>query len=122
MPEKILKISKEQQKYAWPSRSKLNFYDGWKRLLLSTTDRMFDLSDGLMLNWNKQSRIIYLGISTKNQKIKFWDEENIEKIENLIRYDLNFDWYSVSIDRLSEGGRIPGSEEYLWKLRIRTNL
>ena len=114
-----MKIKKEQEFFAWPPLSKLNFYDGRNRLKFSTTDRLFDLSDGLMLNWYKKSRTIYLGISTKSKRWKQWEDAKLKEIEERIKYDLSFDGYYVSIKRLTENTGIACSKEFLWKLQIR---
>ncbi len=115
-----MKITKEQELYAWPPQCRLSFYDGRLRFKFSTTDRLFDLSGNLMLDWNKKSRTIYLGVSTKSTKWIFCEEQNISKIESHIRYDISCDGYYVTINRLSEIDDSYCTEELLWKLRIRT--
>lgn len=114
-----MKVSKQQEYFAWPPLCRLNFYDGWNRLQFTTADRLFDLSDGLMMHWEKKSRTIYLGISTKSKKWAHWTEHNLKEIERRIKYDLSFDGYSVSIKRITAVSETLCSEEFLWKLRIR---
>lgn len=114
-----MNISKSQESFAWPSRSRLSFYDGWEKLKFSTTDRLYDLADGLMMSWNKKSRTIYFGLSTKSARFKMWNREALESIENRIKYDLNFDGYSVTISRVTSELGKPCSCEFMWKLNIR---
>lgn len=108
----------QSEKYKWPPKCHINFKNGRGRLLLESTDRDLDLSDSLMLNWDYISRTVYLGLSTSNKKWKIWDQANIEKIEKLIRDDLNFDAYSVTIKRISKTGLLC-TDEFIWKLLIR---
>lgn len=103
--------------FRWPPRSKLNFYEQLDKLIFSTSDRDFDLSDGLILGNGKKTRTLYMGISTKSTKWPIWTVERIEWIESLIKYDLTFDGYRVSIRRLGEEST-PCSQEYKWKLRV----
>lgn len=106
--------------FLWPMGSVLQFYTGRKRLLRSSKDRRLDLSDTLMLCWNKDSRTVYLGVRCKGNPELLWDEAYVSQIESQIRYDLNFDGYSVTIQRLSALDEMPRETEFLWKLRIRT--
>ncbi|VTU42555.1 hypothetical protein H6P1_00220 (plasmid) [Variovorax sp. PBL-H6] len=105
----------------WPSRSTLNFTDGRGRPLHTSTNRRFDLSDGLMAHWPRASRIVYLGVSTKSPSWVTWTEEALREIERHIRYDLGFDGYGVTLTRLTPQRRRaqPCSTEFRWKLRIR---
>jgi hypothetical protein len=114
-----MRISKSQESFAWPARSRLNFYDGWRKLKFSTTERLYDLADGLMLNWERKSRTIYLGLSTKSNKFKKWNSETLGTIEDRIKYDLKFDGYSVTISRVTSKLGEPCTYEFIWKLKIR---
>src|SRR5687767_1355333 len=91
----------------WPPRSRLTFYRGHRggrTRLFSVRDRGFDLSDGLMLNWNHASRTVYMGLSTESKRWPRWDEKAVSWVEEVIRYDLDFDGYGVSIRRLGRLG------------------
>jgi hypothetical protein len=112
-------IGKEQLPYAWPPKCRLNFYDGRDNLLFSSTDRLFDLFDNVMLAWPHNSRTIYFGISTTSSKWPKWSEEAIEKMEWLINYDFSCDGYKVKKIRLSETDCLPCAEEFRWKLVIK---
>jgi hypothetical protein len=105
--------------FKWPPRSTLRFYHGnefWK----SSTDRLFDLSDNLM-GITASSRLkLTFGLTTQstNPVWRIWDENALALIEGLIRYDLTFDGFRVTIKRIST----PGSkcrDEFLWHLDIR---
>jgi hypothetical protein len=85
--------------------------------LFSETDRRTDLSDTLMFGGNY--RTVYLGVSTKSVRWQRWDEDNLEKIEALIKYDITFDGDRVQITRLGKKGA-PCSTEFLWRLQIRS--
>lgn len=106
------------EKYMWPPKSSLTFYTGRGKLLLQSKDRRLDLSDSLMLHWQRISRTVTLGLRSESAKWRTWTEEAVSKMEQLIRYDLNLDAYTVTIKRLSKTG-IPASKEFKWKLVIR---
>ena len=88
--------------------------------MMSYKTRNLDLADTLMLYWPKPSRTIYLGISRKTTTGGYWNEAELLRIEERIRFDLNFDGYGVSIERLGPLAEPPLETEFLWKLRIRT--
>ena len=112
-------IIRDKDEFAWPPKCCLNFYNGWHKLLFSSTDRLFDLSDNLMLTWPYKSRTIYLGLSTKSAQWSVWNEKNLSAIEWRIRHDLWFDGDSVTIKRITSGLKVQCKEEYLWRLKIR---
>ncbi|PCI41447.1 MAG: hypothetical protein COB46_03515 [Rhodospirillaceae bacterium] len=106
------------KEFLFPPWVTLSFYDGRKRLLFSTNKRDFDLSDNLMLDHPYNSRRIFLGIKTNSKSWNIWNEECVQKLEELIRYDLEFDGYRVQIKRMSKlGGKCV--LEFLWRLQIR---
>lgn len=102
----------------WPPKCRLIFKDGRDRVWLKSTNRKLDLSDTLMHDWNSSTRTVYLSLSTESRIWKTWSKDNVEKIESLIRYDLNFDAYNVSIKRLSKFN-YKCRKEFTWKLSIR---
>lgn len=106
--------------FLWPKLSRLAFYNGYGRRLWETKDRKLDLSDSLMLHWPTPTRTVYLGIRTGSDKWKFWDESNLSKIEQLVRYDLRFDGYYVTIKRATPKNRRRCTSEFIWKLVIRS--
>lgn len=108
----------KSEEYKWPPKCHLNFRDGRGRLYFDSTDRDLDLFDNLMLYSETISRTVYFGLSASSSKYTVWNESTVEKIEWLIRYDLNFDGQSVSIKRISKLGA-SCSDEFIWKLFIR---
>ena len=108
-----------EEKYKWPARGWLTFYRHNHRVFLfRTSDRRFNMADKLMAPWFPNHRIVYMGAVTKSPRWREWDEENLKKIEWLIKYDLNYDGYLVYIERLTTD-KILCSKEFLWKLKIR---
>lgn len=105
--------------YLWPIKSNITFYNGWGRCLFKTKNRRLNLSDTIILRCHNVSRTIHMGISTETLRWQSWGEDEIRYIENLIRYDLGFDAYHVSIKRMSKID-ISCSEEFRLKLLIRT--
>lgn len=106
--------------FLWPQKVRLSFYNGRGKELWCSSNRRLDLADELMLWWKKPSRTIYMGVKTASDSWNRWSETNASKIEWRIRYDLNFDGYHVTIKRLTKTGRAPCTDEFLWKLIIRT--
>ena len=106
--------------FLWPVGSTLNFYKRRNRLIGSYKTRRLDLADTLMLYWPKPSRTIYLGISRKASAGSDWTDGELTAIENRIRFDLNFDGYGVSVQRLGPLTAPTLGTEFLWKLCIRT--
>jgi hypothetical protein len=115
-PKKMFSdVSKQQKSFAWPELSKINIYSLSYRCTISTTDRLFDLADGLMRF--EGEREVYFGLVSYSHLWKNWDEENLIKIESRITYDLEFDGYTVDIKRITEGLAYC-STEFIWKLSI----
>lgn len=106
--------------FLWPQKARLVFYNGRGKELWRSSDRRLDLADELMLWWKRPSRTVYMGISTSADSWTRWSEENLSRIEQRIRYDLNFDGYYVTIKRLGTAGNVLCSKEFIWKLTIRT--
>jgi len=103
------------EEYKWPPKCHLIFRDGRGKLYFDTTDREFDLFDDLVQGSETITTTRYLGLSTSSNKYKTWNESTVEKIEWLIRYQLNFDGQSAILKRLSELGG-PCTNEFVWKL------
>ena len=106
--------------YLWPVGATLHFYNGRKHMLRRSKDRRLDLSDTLMLRWDKASRTVYLAMCCKGRPDSCWDEEQVNRIERQIRYDLGFDGYGVTIARMRPLNVLPLEAEFIWRLRIRT--
>lgn len=107
----------KSNQYNWPKGSRLSFYNGKGELQLRFKRRSVDFSDELMLNWGPGQRTIYFGLRLAQGDE--WSDKLVEECEWRIRYDLNFDGYSVRIVRLSQVS-VNFPEEYLWRLVIRT--
>ena len=115
--------------FAWPPFSRLNFYRNSpikikstksQQLIFSSEDRMLDLADNLMRNVD--SAEIYFGLVTFSHLWEDWTEKNVQRIEELIKYDLEFDGYNVAIQRITNVSRSRGDtpchSEFVWKLNI----
>ena len=126
-PTKLFPEIKED--FAWPPFSRLNFYRRSpvkiksaqsQQLILSSEDRMLDLADNLMRNVD--SAEIYFGLVTFSHLWEDWTEKNVRRIEELIKYDLEFDGYNVEIQRITNvsksRGDTPCHSQFVWKLNI----
>jgi hypothetical protein len=64
----------------------------------------------------------FMGVSSDCPLFGQWTEENLQKIERLIRYDLEFDGFAVEILRAASTGYafgvLPGYHQMRWKLTI----
>lgn len=108
--------------YSWPAWSTLTVTNKRGKVLFKSKDRYLELSDSLMLDCQQQSSTVYMGLSTKSPKWTKWVDKSLKEIERRIRYDLEFDLYSVSISRVTPITR-PRSRcttEFQWKLHIRS--
>jgi hypothetical protein len=106
--------------YRWPPRPVFAFYDGRGRALFSTNNTRIDLSDTLMLHWVANSRKVIMGIQSHGTSWPTWTEERLQHVEWLIRYDLRFDGYTVSIKRATARRGQPCTREFQWILQIRS--
>ncbi len=111
----------EANPFLWPARCTLSFYNGRGRLLacFGNRYRRLDLSDSLMLSYPGSSRVVHFGIRSDSTRMSRWNEDTVKRYERLIKYDLGFDGYRVSIRRESPLGE-PCSKEFCWRLAIRT--
>lgn len=126
-PHDLFTNGGELNEFSWPPLSCLQFYTTWPYIVRTTEDPFFDLSDAL--GWNVrpgQKKTVYMGVRTYSSDWLVWDETTLAKIEDQIRYDLNFDAFDVVTERVSpaffvHGGRRIAprcSDEFLWKLTI----
>jgi len=106
--------------FLWPAGSRLRFYDSRGRLRSSYLNRRLDMADTLMLNWPRPTRIVHFGLSRTGTDGGYWTEDEVLRMEERIRYDLNFDGYQVTIYRERPLDTVPLSEEFHWTLRIRS--
>lgn len=97
--------------------------DAFQHVYVSSKSRDFDLADGLMGFWPHRQRTVYFSLCGRAEEVMSWD---VEKLEARIRYDLNFDHYSVRIDRLPKRSIVGDGhfefdlwDELYWRLRIR---
>ncbi len=107
--------------YRWPPRPTFNIYSSQEKLLLSTTDPALALADTLMLNWPHKTRSVILGVRSGGKTWPTWTEPRLQHVERLIEYDLTFDGYSVTTQRLSMRRWQPCTREFRWKLGIRAS-
>ncbi len=103
----------------WPPNSRVSFYNGRGERLWQASAYRYDLAENLMFGWDKASRQIHFGFSTKNKHWTDWNEENISLIETVIRDDFAYDGYRVNITRTSTNIGAKCSDEFVWKLIIR---
>ena len=116
---------REMEDYSWPPLIRLNFYRSPPELIFSSEDRTLDLADNLM-RWVDNAEI-YFGLVTFSHLWEDWTEENVQKVEELIKCDLEIDGYNVAIQRITnasgqEGIHRPCHSEFLWKLNISGSL
>ena len=88
-------------------------------MLFTTNKRDIDLADTLMLSHPYNSRRICLGVRTEAKSWEYWDEKRLEEIERLVRYDIAFDGYSLTLKKLCSPGD-ECSSEFRWQLQIRS--
>lgn len=99
----------------WPPFSELNFYEDTPNLICSTVDRYFDLADNF-----DYTDTVFFGLKTISHAWETWNEENLSKIEETIKYDLGFDGLNVDIERITTTNinNEHCTNEFLWRLNI----
>jgi len=103
------------ENYNWPKGAQIKITDKEGNLLRKSNNIAFDLSDNLMGFFDGSLLVAIFNLSKGEHK--FWSDDYLKEIEDLIEYDLSFDGYKVGIERLSEVN-ISCEEEYCWKLSI----
>lgn len=98
--------------YLWPKGALLVIRDRYGEICRSS-NRRFDLADAIMLSSPTSQRTVSLDMRLLGD-VQVVDEE---EVENLIRYDLGFDGYNVTITRADEP--TDTMVLYEWKLRVR---
>ena len=117
-------VTKDNEEYAWPPLSKITFYsEEPPKYITHDKNRMLDLTDSLMRSCDE--RTAYFGLSSISHLWETWSEENLEEIESLIKYDLEFDGFTVEVERITDSicqytkkQDIPCTKEFIWKLDI----
>lgn len=105
--------------YLWPPSVEMTFRNGRGKVYFSTNDRNLDLADSLMLSHPSSTRTVYMGMKTTSPKWSSWSEERITAIEELIRYDICFDCYRLTLWRQDvPSENLPCTTEFRWKLFI----
>ena len=113
--------------YVWPPLSKLNFYADSPNLTFSTEDRRLDLSDrfGERVRPGNKPTVVYFGLATVSHKWRDWSEKNLRAVEEIVKYDLEFDGFDVVIERFTnpisrynKRFNKPCTSEFVWKLKI----
>jgi hypothetical protein len=100
----------------WPAHSKVICMDANDNVIAESVRSRLDLSDSLMRARNSLSCKIVA--STKSTDWTTWNSRNIKKIEDHIIYDLEFDGYSVKIQRLGKPSRTLCTKPFFWSLEI----
>lgn len=122
-PQNIFGDGRHEEEYLWPPLSRINLYYNEPNLIYSSTERTLDLADDLAYNVDEDySRTVIFGLSTLSSLWTKWDDLNLEKIEERIRYQFEFDGYEVDIERITEDYELPGHKEFLWRLHISLSL
>lgn len=103
----------------WPKHSKIICLNTSGEIIAESKRSRLDLSDSLML-WRQEDDPLKCSIevSTKAEKWKSWNTENVRKIESHIAYDLEFDAYKVKIERVSTPGKTLCTKPFVWNLEI----
>ena len=97
--------------YLWPSRSTLVVRDRYGEVCRSS-DRRFDLADAIMLSAKTAQRTVTLSFILDDPP----DKDMAPDLEKLIRYDIEFDGYSVKLEQQEPYDFMVS---YEWRLRIR---
>lgn len=97
--------------YLWPSKSTLVIRDRYGEVFRSSNQR-FDLADAIMLSVKTAQRTVTLSFILDDPP----GEDIGPTLEKLIRYDIEFDGYSVRLDQQEPHDWMVS---YEWRLRIR---
>lgn len=103
----------------WPAHSKIICLDSNDKVIAASVRSRLDLSDSLMLNYNGLKPLFCrVEVLTKAESWSTWNSVNVKRIEDYINYDLQFDGYTVRIDRVSKPSRALCSKPFVWELEI----
>ena len=98
--------------HLWPNGSCITISDRGGEIAESS-DRRFDLADAIMLGSKTSQRTVDISISFKSEP----GEDISSRLEAMIRDDLRFDGYGVTLTRLEP---IDFRSSYRWSVRVRT--
>lgn len=102
----------------WPPHSKIVCRNMDQQVIAKSSRSRLDLSDSLMLGLAPEILECTIEVSVRADSWTTWKNENVEKVERHIAYDLNFDAYEVDISRISAPGRTLCSKPFTWQLKI----
>src|SRR5690242_3789835 len=113
-----------RESFKWPARCTLTFTNKRGKVYFRSKDRELDLADSLMMYYPRNTRLVYMSVSTESSKWKQWTEENLKTLEDLVRYDITFDGYHLSMKRMTAvRSRAPFcTSPFQWQLQIRLAL
>ena len=123
---RFLESSDESEHSGWPPECAIRFFDSAGNLFLESNDEGLDLADTLMQFWYEPLRAVTIGISTPCDEW-MWTESRLQRMESLIKDDLEFDGYFVTTVRCISGNEsqsqivstpLPGAQEARWALFI----
>ena len=77
--------------YLWPKGARITLSDRYGEFR-SSKDRKFDLADAIMLGSPTAQRTVTISIALDD-----YSQEMGKRLEELIRYDLEFDGYRVAL-------------------------
>lgn len=105
----------------WPPSVEMTFRNGRGKVYFRSSDRRLDLADSLMLHHWYETRTVYMGMRTTSPKWPSWSDERVAEIEKMIRGDICFDGYRLTLSRQNSPSEdFPCSLEFCWKLFIRS--
>lgn len=101
----------------WPPHSKIICLNSKDEIIAESKRSRLDLSDSLMQR-NNSPFSCSIEVSTKDKDWVTWSSGNVQKIEDHITYDLEFDAYKVKIKRVSKPGKTLCQKPFKWNLEI----
>ena len=106
-------LPRVQHPIYWPRGVRIIVYDEDRAVVARSRDRTYDLVDNVFLH--DDDRIVYVGVAVHSKNWRFWNTETLERIEERIRWDMEFDALRARIKRTSRPGG-PCSKEFVWKV------
>jgi hypothetical protein len=77
-------------------------------------DLKYDLNDNLFQSWGE--RIVYLEVAVNSKNWLFWDIEELNWIEDRIKWDLKFDGNEFRLRRYTRKRHHPCTEGFVWRI------
>jgi hypothetical protein len=106
-------MNDKPEAFLWPKGCNIWIYDLDGKTLVETKDRGLDLADSLMLYY-KAVFVVFQLNTNDGQKIE-WNEPLLKSVEEQIKYDLEFDGYTVDINRCDDPCT---ATNFAWELDI----